>query len=54
MEACKKCHGTGAVKDRKTGEMGRCPHCAGEGQVRRPGDYRARKLMFQTLGLIRK
>lgn len=54
MEACKKCHGTGTVKDKNTEEMGRCLHCAGQGQVRVPGDYRARKLMFQALGLIRK
>ena len=54
MEACKKCHGTGTVMDKNTEEMSRCLHCSGKGQVRRPGDYRARNLMFQTLGLIKK
>ena len=54
MEACKKCHGSGMMKDKSTEEMSRCLHCSGKGQVRRPGDYRARKLMFQALGLIKK
>lgn len=49
MEACKKCHGTGAVKDKSTEEMSRCPHCAGEGRVRVPGDYRARRLFFKVM-----
>ncbi len=49
MEACKKCHGTGKVKDKNTEEMGRCLHCAGEGQVRVPGDYRARKIFFEVM-----
>ncbi len=52
MEACKKCHGKGMVKDKNTEEMSHCLHCAGQGQVRVPGNYRARKLMFQALGLI--
>lgn len=54
MEACRECAGTGMVKDKSTGEKSHCLHCSGEGQVRVPGDYRARKLMFQTLGLIGK
>ncbi len=54
MEACGECAGTGSVMDKNTGEMSRCLHCSGKGQVRRPGDYRARKLMFEALGLIGK
>jgi hypothetical protein len=54
MEACRECAGTGMVKDKSTGEKSHCLHCSGEGQVRVPGDYRARNLMFQTLGLIKK
>lgn len=49
MEACKKCHGTGMVKDKETEGMSRCLHCAGEGQVRIPGDYRARRLFFKVM-----
>jgi len=49
MEACRKCHGTGMVKDKNTEEMSRCLHCSGEGQVRVSGDYRARKLFFQVM-----
>ncbi len=49
MEACKKCRGTGTVKDKNTEETGRCLHCAGEGQVRVPGDYRARRLFFKVM-----
>lgn len=54
MEACRECAGTGMAKDKSTGEKSHCLHCSGEGQVRVPGDYRARNLMFQTLGLIKK
>jgi len=53
-EPCRKCHGKGMVKDKNTGEMSHCLHCGGQGQVRVPGNYRARKLMFQVLGLIEK
>ncbi len=49
MEACKRCHGTGTVKDKSTEEMSHCPHCAGEGQVRVPGDHRARKIFFEVM-----
>ncbi len=52
MEAGGECAGAGSVKDKNTGETSHCLHCSGEGQVRLSGDYRARKLMFQTLGLI--
>ncbi len=48
METCKGCQGKGMINTR------RCPQCKGEGQVRVPGDYRARKLMFEALGLIKK
>ena len=48
MEICKGCQGKGMINAR------RCPQCQGEGQVRVPGNYRARKLMFQTLGLIER
>ena len=54
MEACKDCAGTGMLKDKDTGEMSHCLHCSGEGRVRVPGDYKARRLMFQALGLIEK
>jgi len=48
METCKGCQGEGMINTR------RCPQCEGEGVARVPGDYRARKLMFQTLRLIEK
>ena len=48
METCKGCQGKGMIDTR------RCPQCEGEGQVRVPGDYKARRLMFQALGLIEK
>jgi len=40
--------------DKNTGEMSRCLHCSGEGQVRKCGDHKARKLVFEALGLIKK
>ncbi len=49
MEACKECSGTGSVKDKNTGEMSRCLHCAGEGRVRVPGDDKARRLFFKVM-----
>ncbi len=48
METCKGCQGRGVVNTK------RCPQCEGEGRVRVAGDYRARKLMFEALGLIGK
>ena len=48
METCKGCQGEGTVNTR------RCPQCEGEGLTRVPGDYRARKLIFQALRLIEK
>ena len=48
METCKGCQGKGMINTR------RCPQCEGEGLRRVSGDYRARKLMFQALGLIEK
>ncbi len=48
MGICKGCEGERTVNTR------RCPQCEGDGQVRVPGDYRARKSMFEALGLIGK
>ncbi len=48
METCKGCQGKGMIDTR------RCPQCEGEGQVRVPGSHRARKLLFEALGLIGK
>ena len=32
-QSCKKCHGTGKVKDRSSGKRMRCTTCAGTGMV---------------------
>jgi hypothetical protein len=32
-QSCKKCHGTGKVKDRSSGKRVRCTSCAGTGMV---------------------
>ena len=48
MKTCKGCQCEGMINTR------RCPQCEGEGVTRVPGDYRARKLMFQALRLIEK
>jgi DnaJ-class molecular chaperone len=32
-QSCKKCHGTGKVKDRSSGKRMRCTSCAGTGMI---------------------
>jgi hypothetical protein len=50
-EPCPRCDGSGTVMDGVTER--KCPACDGIGRIRVPGDAHARRLMLETLGLIR-
>lgn len=52
MVVCARCDGSGEITKKEVTK--RCPSCKGTGEIRKPGDSDARKLMHESMGVVKK